>query len=163
MSLFLPDLERELRRAIRADAHLCGNKATTPRRKLAPIVALAASMLITLLVVVIVIRASGSQTRQSATPSTATHRPESPFAALRRTRTRADAMPATTVRLLRGALAEQHADAGASRRVFASPAQTVWLLPASVHGSERPASSENRGPRLAWAANRRQVRLGSSC
>lgn len=58
----------------------------------------------------------------------------SQFAALRRPRTRADAIPAMTLGLLRQPIKELHADASASRRVFASPAETVWLLPASVRG-----------------------------
>jgi hypothetical protein len=135
MSLFLPDLERALRRTIRARSQRRRAGATL-RRRLAPAIAVAASVAVPVLVVTTVIYAGGSRVDRGKAAGPTPARSDSPFAAFRRAQISADTIPLPQREAFHQMFRREHADPGSSRAVFASPAETMWILPAVDHGKD---------------------------
>lgn len=140
MSDYLPELERDLRAAIRSRARRSTQPAASRRRRLGAILALTVAALVALSVVAgaFVLRSNLRAPRAPAPRSASrpTTRPTAParavsidraFAAFRRPRAASDALTG----LLPLGPNRLGVDASQSRLVFASPVVRLWLLPAS--------------------------------
>ena len=150
MSNYLPDLEHDLRAAIRSGAHHAEQPVSKRRRRLATtvIVVFAASVALAVGAVALVLRGESHSASPPVVPGQS-HRPTPPvtgsvaggravidqaFAAFRRSRAASDVLSPSELLLLRIPVHQLRLDVRESRLVFASPTLSLWLLPGSRPG-----------------------------
>jgi hypothetical protein len=142
MSNYLPDLEHDLRAAIRSGAHHAEQPVSKRRRRLATtvIVAFAASVALAVGAVALVLRGESHSPKPGVVRGRS-HRPapiagghariDQAFAAFRRPRAASDVLSPSELLLLRISVHQLRLDVRESRLVFASPTLSLWLLPGS--------------------------------